>query len=56
MFGKRTTFGGNTPGAVQAAPRPAAQPVVPAARADVTRAADSGKRDPSQRTDENGFH
>ena len=46
MFGKRTTFGGNTPGAVQAAPRPAAaQPVAPAARADVARVADSGKRD-----------
>ena len=34
MFGKRTTFGGNTPGA-QEAPRPIAAPNVPAARTDL---------------------
>ncbi|CAN7193846.1 CpaF family protein [Devosia sp. LjRoot16] len=41
MFGKRTSFGGNTPGAAQAA-RPAVAPLVPATpRQDVARAADN---------------
>lgn len=40
MFGKRTSFGGNTPGAAQPA-RPAVAPLVPAAsRQEVARAAD----------------
>src|ERR1044072_7722187 len=41
MFGKRTSFGGNTPGAAQPA-RPAAAPLVPAApRQEEARGADN---------------
>jgi pilus assembly protein CpaF len=47
MFGKRTTFGGNTPGA-GAPPRPSVAPVVPAAAAapvsQPSRALDTAKR------------
>jgi len=43
MFGKRTSFGGNTPGAAQP-PRPAAMPVVPAARTEPSRSLDTAKR------------
>jgi pilus assembly protein CpaF len=45
MFGRRTTFGGNTPGA-GSAPRPTAAPVVAAAvRAEPTRAIDVKRTD-----------
>ncbi|MDF2984223.1 MAG: protein kinase, partial [Devosia sp.] len=41
MFGKRTSFGGNTPGATQPA-RPAVAPLAPAApRQEVARAPDN---------------
>ena len=44
MFGKRTSFGGNTPGANAPASRPAA-PVVPApTRTELARPADAGRR------------
>ncbi len=43
MFGKRTSFGGNTPGAAQP-PRPAAMPIVPAARTEPSRSLDTAKR------------
>ncbi|MBN9314892.1 MAG: CpaF family protein [Devosia sp.] len=44
MFGKRTSFGGNTPGAA-AVPRPAVAPVVPApTRPEPSRALDAQKR------------
>ncbi len=43
MFGRRTTFGGNTPGAAPV-PRPQAIPAAPAARAEPSRALDTAKR------------
>ncbi len=43
MFGRRTTFGGNTPGAAPP-PRPTAMPVVPAARTEPSRSLDTAKR------------
>ena len=42
MFGKRTSFGGNTPGA--STPRPPAAPVVPAARTELTRSPEPARR------------
>jgi pilus assembly protein CpaF len=47
MFGKRTSFGGNTPGANAPAPRPSVAPVVAAARTEMIRAPE-----PAKRTDE----
>ena len=43
MFGKRTTFGGNTPGAAPV-PRPQVAPAVPAARSEPARSIDTAKR------------
>jgi pilus assembly protein CpaF len=43
MFGKRTSFGGNTPGAAQP-PRPAMTPAVTALRQELARQADNAKR------------
>lgn len=44
MFGKRTSFGGNTPGAAQS-PRPAMTPLVPASpRQELSRGAEAAKR------------
>jgi pilus assembly protein CpaF len=44
MFGKRTSFGGNTPGAAQS-PRPAIAPLVPASpKQEVSRVSDTSKR------------
>ncbi|MDC9823228.1 CpaF family protein [Devosia sp. ZB163] len=43
MFGKRTSFGGNTPGAAPA-PRPTVAPVAAAARPEPSRALDTAKR------------
>ena len=43
MFGKRTSFGGNTPGAAQS-PRPAMAPAVTASRQELARPADNAKR------------
>jgi pilus assembly protein CpaF len=44
MFGKRTSFGGNTPGAAQP-PRPAIAPLVPASpKQEVSRVSDTSKR------------
>jgi pilus assembly protein CpaF len=40
MFGKRTTFGGNTPGANTPAPRPTPAPVVQAASRELARSAE----------------
>jgi pilus assembly protein CpaF len=46
MFGKRTSFGGNTPSANTPVPaRPAAAPVVPAAKTEVARSVEPVKRD-----------
>ncbi|WP_055047759.1 CpaF family protein [Devosia sp. A16] len=45
MFGKRTSFGGNTPGAAQSA-RPATAPVVAAPRQELARQADNTRRPP----------
>ena len=45
MFGKRTTFGGNTPGAISATQRPTPAPVVQAARTELSRSAEAPKRD-----------
>jgi pilus assembly protein CpaF len=45
MFGKRTTFGGNTPGAVSPTQRPVPAPVVQAARTELARSAEAPKRD-----------
>jgi pilus assembly protein CpaF len=50
MFGKRTTFGGNTPG-VQEAPRPQLSPVAPARTEIVTRPAETAVAK-AARTDE----
>ena len=44
MFGKRTTFGGNTPG-VAPTPRPALSPVVPAQRSEPARGIDLKRPD-----------
>ncbi len=44
MFGKRTTFGGNTPGASTPAARPAPAPVVQAARTELMRSSDAARR------------
>ena len=44
MFGKRTSFGGNTPGANAPAQRPAVAPVVPAARTELMRSPEAAKR------------
>jgi len=52
MFGKRTTFGGNTPGA-QEAPRPIAAPNVPSSRTDLAmRSLDTNVGKPKANTDE----
>ncbi len=45
MFGKRTTFGGNTPGAISPTQRPSPAPVVQAARTELSRSAEAPKRD-----------
>ncbi len=44
MFGKRTTFGGNTPGASTPANRPTPAPVVQAARTEMMRSSEPQKR------------
>ncbi len=44
MFGKRTSFGGNTPGAAAAPPRPSAQPAVPARVEASSRSVEAQKR------------
>ncbi|MFY8030905.1 MAG: CpaF family protein [Devosia sp.] len=52
MFGKRTTFGGNTPGA-QEAPRPIAAPNVPSSRTDLAmRSLDTSVGKPKANADE----
>jgi pilus assembly protein CpaF len=52
MFGKRTTFGGNTPGA-QEAPRPIAAPNVPSSRTDLAmRSLDTNVGKPKANADE----
>ncbi len=44
MFGKRTSFGGNTPGVTSPRPRPPVQPLVPAERLEMVRTPEPPKR------------
>jgi len=44
MFGKRSSFGGNTPGANAQVARPPVSPVVPSPRTELARPLDAGKR------------